>query len=71
MEKRTIFLKFLVEHDALFPYINNLDLESIPDIFQNNSEYWIAFAFQWYKTSEGYNYWAILDNFWLKICSTL
>ena len=71
MDERTRFFKFLVEHDALFPFINNLDLELMPYICQNVPELWITLAFKWDETPEGYNYWAILDNCWLKICSTL
>lgn len=71
METRTIFFRFLVEHNALFPFINNLDLEQMPRICQHIPEFWITLAFKWDKTPEGYNYWAILDNCWLKICSTL
>lgn len=71
MDERTRFFKFLVEHDALFPYINNLNLELILQIYQHIPEFWITLAFKWDETPEGYNYWAILDNLWLQKCSTL
>lgn len=71
MDERTRFFKFLVEHDALFPFINNLDLELMPQIYQYIPEFWITLAFKWDKTLEGYNYWAILDNLWLQKCSIL
>ena len=71
MDRRATFFKFLVEHDALFPYINNLDLEEKQNLFQNRSEFWIVMAFRWSNTPEGYNYWSILNNLWLMRCSTL
>lgn len=71
MDKRNRFLKFLAAHNVLIPFINNLDLEELPNLFQNKPDYWIVMAFKWDKTPEGYNYWAILDNCWLKICSIL
>lgn len=71
MERRTKFLKFLVSHNALIPFINNLDLEEIPNLFQNNPDYWMVMAFKWANTPEGYTYWTILNNAWLIKCSTL
>lgn len=71
METKTEFFKFLVEHDALIPFINNLDLEETPNLFRGIPECWITLAFRWAKTPEGHNYWAILDNCWVRKCSTL
>lgn len=71
METKTAFFKFLVEHHALFPFIINLNLEEMSHLFQNIPEFWIELAFKWSETPEGYTYWAILDNCWLKKCSTL
>ena len=71
MDKISRFFGFLGQHDALIPYINNLNLEELPNIFQNHPTYWVFTAFSWSKTLEGYNYWAILDNLWLQKCSIL
>lgn len=65
MDKRTRFLKFLAEHDALIPYILNFDKGPLLEFtISYDPEDFITCAFIWSATSQGFHYWANLNDRW-------
>ena len=65
MDKRTKFLKFLAEHNALIPYILNFEKDSFSEfITLNVPEDFITCAFIWSDTPQGFHYWKNLSDLW-------
>jgi hypothetical protein len=70
MDKRTKeFFKFLKENDALEKYLSNIDTsEMSPFSKMSAPRSYIALAFAWSSTKEGWDFWSNLHTKW---CSTL
>lgn len=65
MVKRTKeFFKFLKENDALEKYLSNFDAIKLSKISAPRS--YIALAFAWSSTKEGWDFWSNLHNKWVK-----
>lgn len=70
MDKRIKeFFKFLKENDALEKYLSNIDTADIAPFFKMSTpRSYIALAFCWGDTKEGWDFWSNLHTKW---CSTL
>lgn len=63
------FFKFLKENDALEKYLSNIDTADIAPFFKMSTpRSYIALAFCWGDTKEGWDFWSNLHTKW---CSTL
>lgn len=67
MVKRTKeFFKFLKENDALEKYLSNIDITELPSLFEMcTPRSYIALAFFWSSTKEGWDFWSNLHSKWL------
>ncbi len=70
MDKRTKeFFKFLKENNALEKYLSNFDAVKPSTFFKISApRSYIALAFAWSSTKEGWDFWSNLHTKW---CSTL
>lgn len=63
------FFKFLKENDALEKYLSNIDATEMSPFFKMcTPRSYIALAFIWGDTKEGWDFWSNLHSKW---CSTL
>lgn len=51
------FNKFNPQYDSLEDYIRNLDDPKVV----------LEIAFDWYRTTQGFNYWSELNSIWYKL----
>lgn len=65
------FIEFLKKHNAYENFINNLLAEEsweLDELYETlPARKWLNCAFEWFDTSEGYNYWDALDSLWWDI----
>lgn len=65
------FIRFLKEHDAYLPFINNMIKlnkdNNIYDFSQMSPETYINWGFCWRESLEGRPYWQKLNYLWMRI----
>ena len=72
MKKQKLVREFLLDkgESVLNKYISNIDPRLIETMTNSSNTFIIVNAFDWSKSPEGYEYWKVISDEWIKLCSS-